>query len=94
MTASKVYLNGTLLGEYFGGFTPFSFELTSQLTDGENVLAVETGFARARGSPPPLAMRSITSYGGIYRGVSLRTTGATYLEAIRVACRDVLFIPT
>jgi len=28
MTASKVWLNGEYLGEYKGGFTPFSFELT------------------------------------------------------------------
>ena len=28
MTASTVWLNGVRLGEYKGGFTPFSFELT------------------------------------------------------------------
>lgn len=30
MTASKVWLNGEYLGEYKGGFTPFSFELTDR----------------------------------------------------------------
>ena len=29
MTASTVWLNGVRLGEYKGGFTPFSFELTA-----------------------------------------------------------------
>ena len=42
MTASTVWINGTRAGEYRGGYTPFSFELTSQLDfTGENVLAVE-----------------------------------------------------
>ena len=31
MTASTIWINGVLLGEYKGGFTPFSFELTSHL---------------------------------------------------------------
>ncbi|HEY2574365.1 MAG TPA: twin-arginine translocation signal domain-containing protein, partial [Verrucomicrobiaceae bacterium] len=39
MTASMVWVNGQLLGNYRGGFTPFSFELTKHLrTEGENVL--------------------------------------------------------
>ena len=39
MTASTVWINGTLLGEYKGGFTPFTFELTSYLLPhAENVL--------------------------------------------------------
>ena len=42
MTASTVWINGVRLGEYKGGYTPFSFELTKHLDfDGENVLAVE-----------------------------------------------------
>src|SRR6185295_10999589 len=31
MTAAKVSINGRSLGEYKGGYTPFSFELTDQL---------------------------------------------------------------
>jgi beta-galactosidase len=31
MTASTVWINGVRLGEYRGGFTPFSFELTSHV---------------------------------------------------------------
>ena len=44
MTASTVWLNGTKLGEYKGGYTPFWFELTAHVDfDGENVLAVDVG---------------------------------------------------
>src|SRR5207237_6420357 len=40
MTASNVWINGQKLGEYRGGYTPFSFELTPHLNwKGDNVLA-------------------------------------------------------
>jgi len=31
MTAATVWINGTRLGEYKGGYTPFSFDLTPHL---------------------------------------------------------------
>ena len=36
----QVFVNGTLVGEHEGGFTPFSFDLTAALQPGENTLAV------------------------------------------------------
>ncbi|HMF63730.1 MAG TPA: glycoside hydrolase family 2 TIM barrel-domain containing protein [Edaphobacter sp.] len=90
MTASKVYFNGTLLGEYFGGFTPFSFELTGHLTDGDNVLAVELDSRELPEVPPFGYEVDYLTFGGIYRSVSLRTTGATFLDTLRVACTDAL----
>src|SRR5262245_3683703 len=42
MTASTVWINGKRLGEYKGGYTPFSFDLTPHVNfDGENILAVD-----------------------------------------------------
>src|SRR5215510_11025862 len=42
MTAATVWINGQRLGEYRGGYTPFSFELTQHLNwRGDNVLAIE-----------------------------------------------------
>src|SRR5678815_4252566 len=42
MTAATIWINGKRLGEYRGGYTPFSFELTPHLNWGrDNVLAVE-----------------------------------------------------
>jgi len=41
MTASTVWINGQRLGEYKGGYTPFSFELTPHIDwTGDNLLAV------------------------------------------------------
>ena len=36
----KVYINKSLVGTHTGGYTSFSFDITSYLTDGENELAV------------------------------------------------------
>ena len=48
MTASTVWINGVRLGEYKGGYTPFSFDLTPHIDfDGENVLAVDVDSTRA-----------------------------------------------
>lgn len=93
LTASKVYLNGSLLGEYFGGFTPFSFELTSHLIEGENVLSVEVDSRELQEVPPFGYEVDYLTFGGIYRGVSLRTTGAISIENVRVASLDVLTKP-
>lgn len=48
MTASTVWINGQRLGEYRGGYTPFSFELTPYVEwSRENVLGGGIGFERA-----------------------------------------------
>ncbi len=37
---ATVWLNGTLLGTHRGGYTPFSFDITDTVRDGENTLVV------------------------------------------------------
>jgi hypothetical protein len=53
MTASTVWINGVRLGEYKGGYTPFSFDLTPHIDfDGENVLAVDVDSTERPDIPP------------------------------------------
>jgi beta-galactosidase len=53
MTASTVWLNGELLGEYRGGYTPFSFELAPHIDfSGKNVLAVKIDSTEREDIPP------------------------------------------
>ena len=53
MTAATLYVNGVRLGEYKGGYTPFSFELTPHLDwKGENVLAVDVDSTERPDIPP------------------------------------------
>ena len=53
MTASTVWINGTRLGEYKGGYTPFSFELTQHIDfAGDNLLAVDVDSTERPDIPP------------------------------------------
>jgi len=91
MTASTVWLNGTLLGEYRGGFTPFSFELTKHLDwDNENVLAVEVDSTERADIPPFGNEIDYLTFGGIYREVSLRIVSSTFIENVFAQPKDVL----
>lgn len=91
MTASTVWLNGRRLGEYKGGYTPFSFELTPHIEwDGDNVLAVELDSTERSDIPPFGGAIDYLTFGGIYREVTLRVVPATYLENIFARPKDVL----
>jgi beta-galactosidase len=90
LTTSRVYLNGALLGEYAGGFTPFSFELTAHLLEGQNLLSVEVDSREDNEIPPFGYQVDYLTFGGIYRSVSLRTTGPTAIDSVQVLCYDVL----
>jgi beta-galactosidase len=83
MTASKVWLNDQLLGEYRGGYTPFSFELTSHLNwHGDNVLAVEVDSTERKDIPPFGGEIDYLTFGGIYRDVALRVVPQTFIDNV------------
>lgn len=91
MTASTVWINGTRLGEYKGGYTPFTFELTSHVDfDGENVLAVDVDSSERPDIPPFGYEIDYLTFGGIYREVSLRIVPGTFLENVFAKPKDVL----
>lgn len=83
MLASTVWLNGTKLGTYLGGYTPFSFDLTDHVHyDGDNVLVVEVD-SRERPDIPPFGDQvDYLTFGGIYREVSLRVVPDCYIDTI------------
>lgn len=91
MTASTVWINGQQLGEYKGGYTPFSFELTPHLDwDGENVLALAVDSTERADIPPFGYEIDYLTFGGIYREVSLRIVPGTFIENIFAKPKDVL----
>ncbi len=91
MTASTVWINGVRLGEYRGGYTPFSFELTPHVDwDRENVLAVELDSGERTDIPPFGGEIDYLTFGGIYRDVTLRLVAPTFLENIFARPKDVL----
>ena len=91
MTASTVWINGQKLGEYKGGYTPFSFELTPHVNwDGNNLLAVDVDSTERPDIPPFGYEVDYLTFGGIYREVWLRIVPSTYLENIFAIPKDVL----
>lgn len=76
---ARVFLNGRPVGEHEGGFTPFNFEVTSLLRDGENSLVVLADSSRDRDAVPTL-MTDWWNYGGITRPVRLVDLPETFIE--------------
>lgn len=91
MTASTVWINGVRLGEYKGGYTPFSFDLTPHLDfDGENVLAIDVDSTERPDIPPFGRQIDYLTFGGVYREVALRIVSSTFIENIFAKPKDVL----
>lgn len=72
----RIYLNGKIIGEHFGGYTGFSFDLTDYILFGkENLLAVSVSNAQTDNfKVPPMDAGNWDVYGGIYRGAKLIIT--------------------
>jgi beta-galactosidase len=93
MTASTVWVNGVRVGDYKGGFTPFSFELTSHVDfDRDNLLAVEVDSTERADIPPFGNEIDYLTFGGIYREVSLRIVSPTFIENIFAQPKDVMSV--
>jgi beta-glucuronidase len=76
---SRVYLNGQKLGEHGGGYTPFNFEVTSLLADGQNSLVVEVDDTR-RPDGVPAPNTDWWNYGGLTRSVKLVEVPNTFIQ--------------
>ncbi len=76
---SRVWLNGKKLGEHTGGFTPFDFEVTDELQDGENSVVVEVDNTRHLEGVPSLKT-DWWNYGGLTRSVELIEVPQTFIE--------------
>jgi beta-galactosidase len=91
MTAAKVFINGKSLGEYRGGYTPFSFELTKDINwNGDNVLAVEVDSTERKDIPPFGNLIDYLTFGGIYRDVGIRAVPQKFIENIFAKPQNVL----
>ena len=77
--AAHVYLNGQFVGRHEGGFTPFAFEVTQLLRDGENRITVGADAERRADTVPP-PVTDWETYGGITRPILLVETPATYVD--------------
>ncbi|HEY6901400.1 MAG TPA: glycoside hydrolase family 2 TIM barrel-domain containing protein, partial [Puia sp.] len=80
---AHVYLNGKKLGVHKGGFTPFQFEVTGKLNEGENVIVVKADNTRKQDEIPTVNT-DWWNYGGITRDVALVSTPAAFISDYKV----------
>ncbi len=80
---ASVYLNGLLLGEHEGGFTPFNFDVTGALKAGENLLVVRVDNRRAA-DDIPTPTTDWHNYGGLTREVSLLGVSTAYVRSWQI----------
>ncbi len=76
---TRAYLNGQALGEHEGGFTPFNFEVTDQIREGDNFVVVEVNNARRRDAVPTVNT-DWWNYGGLTRDVMLVEVPETFIQ--------------
>ncbi|GAA5024597.1 beta-glucuronidase [Marivirga lumbricoides] len=69
---ATVYLNGEKLGTHVGGYTPFQFDVSGKLKEGENFVVVKVDNKRKREAVPTINT-DWWNYGGITRSVHLIT---------------------
>ena len=74
-----VYVNGKEAGHHIGGFTPFNYDITDLLREGENTVIVKVDNKR-HAEDVPTQIFDWWNYGGITRNVLLAKTPTVYLE--------------
>jgi len=74
-----VYLNNEKLGSHEGGFTPFQFEITEKIKQGENSIIVRVNNQRTEDGIPALDF-DWWNYGGITRDVYIAETPSSYIQ--------------
>jgi beta-glucuronidase len=74
-----VYVNGKFVGEHVGGFTPFAFEVTKLLREGQNQITIGADSERSAADVPPV-VTDWENYGGVTRPVTLINVPSTYID--------------
>jgi len=74
-----VYVNGKEVGQHVGGFTPFEFEITDLITNGDNVVIVKVDDARHRDGVPTVNT-DWYNFGGLTRDVLVVDVPRTFIK--------------
>ena len=74
-----VYVNGKLAGHHVGGFTPFNFDVTDLLREGDNFVVLKVDNKR-HAEAVPTQIFDWWNYGGITRDVLLVDVEPVYIE--------------
>jgi hypothetical protein len=87
---AEVYLNGALIGSHHGGYTPFAFEITDFIRDGENILNViaednteENEYSRGKQKTKRGGIW-YSKQSGIWQSVWLESTPDEYIKSVKI----------
>ena len=80
---AKVYVNGALVGEHEGGFTPFQFDVSKNLNNGKNSIVVKVNNRREANNIPAMNT-DWWNYGGITRSIKLLELEETYIQDYKI----------
>lgn len=75
---ADVFINSVKVGSHEGGFTPFQFEITNLVNDGDNSIIVRANNQRIKDGIPGLGFDWF-NYGGITRDVNLIETPTSFI---------------
>ncbi len=76
---ARVWVNGQEAGRHIGGFTPFNFEVTDYVEDGDNFVVLMVDNRRHLEGVPSLNF-DWANYGGITRSVTLIRTESSFIQ--------------
>lgn len=94
----RVWVNGQLLGRHIGGYTPFWFDVTEALRDGQNeVVVYAADDTRTGRQPAGKQSEQHGSYGcmytrvtGIWQTVWLEAVGAAFVQELQIVASEDL----
>lgn len=90
---ADVWLNGRWIGFHEGGFTPFAFDLSPYLRDGENEIRVRVDnppWGSRDETIPAVAGTDFFNYTGIIQDLYVETTDAVYISRADIVPLDAL----
>ena len=76
---TKVFINGSIVGEFEGGYVPFNFDISKYLKDGENILLVQTDNTLNKSSVPT-QKTDWWPWGGIVGDVYILETPKKFIQ--------------
>jgi len=82
-----VYLNGEYIGSHKGGFTPFNFDVTDKLKEGENFVVVKVDNTRHKDEVPTVNT-DWWNYGGITRDVLIIEEADTFVRDFSISLSE------
>lgn len=84
---AEVFLNGTEIGSHTGGFTPFLFDISDNLKNGNNTLVVVVNNLRKKDAIPTIRF-DWWNYGGITRSVDIAEIPKSHIKDYTLELKD------